>query len=105
MVPDYTRLSSSAGKNSLSKFDVSIRIGEKDLQTFPVSLSLLQLLQRLNEGYRPNKYDKNAIVLLEAVVERLGDIAKTSPRLTLVRNGKRTTVRHLDEQIEISGEV
>ncbi|MCO4856065.1 DNA phosphorothioation-dependent restriction protein DptF [Herbaspirillum sp. WGmk3] len=105
MVPDYTRLSSSAGKNSLSKFNVSIRIGEKDLQTFPVNLSLLQLLQRLNEGYRPNKYDKNAIVLLEAVVERLRDIAKTSHRLTLVQNGKRTTARYLDEQIEISGEV
>lgn len=105
IAPDYNRLMESAGGNSLSKFEVSIRIANQPLQSFPMSLSLLQLLQRLNEGYRPNKYDKNAIVLLEAVVERLRDIAKSSSRLILIHGGKRTTVRKLDEQIEISGEV
>lgn len=104
MTPDYAQLMQSAGKNGLSKFDVSIRIGDHSLKTFSVSLSLLQLLQRLIEGYRPNKYDKNAIVLLEAVTQRLRDIAKSSTRLTLFHNGKRTSVRQLDEQIEISGE-
>lgn len=104
ITPDYKRLMAYAGKNGLSKFEVAIRIADQPLQSFPVSLNLLQLLQRLNEGYRPNKYDKNAIVLLESIVERLRDIAKSSPRLTLLRNGKRTTVRKLDEQIEMTGE-
>lgn len=104
MTPDYVRLQQAAGNKVLSKFDVAIRVGDQLLEKFAVNLSLLDLLQRLNEGYRPNKYDKNAIVLLEAVVQRLRDIAKSSTRLTLVHSGRRTTVRHLDEQIEISGE-
>lgn len=41
---------------------------------------------KLTQGYRPNKHDKNTIVILDEVVDRITDFANKSGIL-LITNG------------------
>lgn len=42
-------------------FDVHLKVGQNSLLPVRIGLNLFELLNKLNNGYRPNKYDKNAI--------------------------------------------
>lgn len=62
-------------------FSAYLKVGEQPLKTMDIGLNLFELICKLNCGYRPNKYDKNAIILLDEMVEQIRAVAKTSPIL------------------------
>ncbi|HIG9699366.1 MULTISPECIES: DNA phosphorothioation-dependent restriction protein DptF [Enterobacterales] len=59
-------------------FDIYLKVGCNALPPVHIGLNLFELLHKLNNGYRPNKYDKNAIVLLDELVELIAEQAKSS---------------------------
>lgn len=59
-------------------FDIYLKVGQHSLPPIRIGLNLFELLHKLNNGYRPNKYDKNAIVLLDELVELITEQAKSS---------------------------
>lgn len=59
-------------------FDIYLKVGCNALPPVHIGLNLFELLHKLNNGYRPNKYDKNAIVLLDELVELISEQAKSS---------------------------
>ncbi|WP_404273448.1 DNA phosphorothioation-dependent restriction protein DptF [Yersinia similis] len=59
-------------------FDIYLKVGQHSLPPVHIGLNLFELLHKLNNGYRPNKYDKNAIVLLDELVELITEQAKSS---------------------------
>lgn len=59
-------------------FDIYLKVGQNALPPVHIGLNLFELLHKLNNGYRPNKYDKNAIVLLDELVELITEQAKSS---------------------------
>lgn len=59
-------------------FDIYLKVGCNALPPVRIGLNLFELLHKLNNGYRPNKYDKNAIVLLDELVELIAEQAKSS---------------------------
>jgi DNA phosphorothioation-dependent restriction protein DptF len=59
-------------------FDIYLKVGCNALPPVQIGLNLFELLHKLNNGYRPNKYDKNAIVLLDEFVELIAEQAKSS---------------------------
>ncbi|WP_395302402.1 DNA phosphorothioation-dependent restriction protein DptF [Enterobacter mori] len=61
-----------------SGFDIYLKVGSNALPPVHIGLNLFELLHKLNNGYRPNKYDKNAIVLLDELVELIAEQAKSS---------------------------
>jgi DNA phosphorothioation-dependent restriction protein DptF len=55
-------------------------------------------------GYRPNKHDKNSIVLLDELVTKIADMASLSDVLYLHANGKRIKLKaNSDNEIRVSG--
>ncbi|ASN16125.1 DNA phosphorothioation-dependent restriction protein DptF [Pantoea ananatis] len=59
-------------------FDIYLKVGCNALPPVHIGLNLFELLHKLNNGYRPNKYDKNAIVLLDELVQLIAEQAKSS---------------------------
>ncbi|GLX65300.1 hypothetical protein KMU_33420 [Proteus vulgaris] len=85
-------------------FFIHLKVGQKALPPVQIGLNLFELLHKLNNGYRPNKYDKNAIVLLDELVELIIDQAKSSRDLKFYGDGKRVYRAKSDEgMITISG--
>lgn len=103
---DYATLEKVAhGGRNVARFEVAIKVGDAPLKPITFNINLYSLLVKLNQGYRPNKYDKNAVVLLEDVVEQIREVAKRSDRIKFYRSQKCFTAREDDGVIETSGAV
>jgi DNA phosphorothioation-dependent restriction protein DptF len=77
--PDLKRIEGESIAN-IHEFPVCLKVGDKPLRKFNVNLSFLELVSKINDGYRPNKHDKNTIVILEEVID---DVTKV-----ILRSGK-----------------
>ncbi|CAI1655512.1 DNA phosphorothioation-dependent restriction protein DptF [Serratia ficaria] len=85
-------------------FDVHLKVGENSLEPVRIGLNLFELLHKLNDGYRPNKYDKSAIVLLDEIVELIAEQAKSSSEIKFYDGAQRVySARADDDMITISG--
>lgn len=85
-------------------FDVYLKVGGNPLPHIHIGLNLFELLDKLNNGYRPNKYDKNAIVLLDEIVELIAGQAKFSREIKFYDGGQRVyRAKADDDMITISG--
>ncbi len=84
-------------------FLAHIKLDDKPFE-IPININLLKLLEDIVNGYRPNKHDKNTVVLLDDLVDRISDIAVNADELMIVRNDVRYTLKNIDdEDIEVSG--
>ncbi|ECD0595789.1 DNA phosphorothioation-dependent restriction protein DptF [Salmonella enterica subsp. enterica serovar Oslo] len=85
-------------------FDVYLKVGQNPLPHIHIGLNLFELLDKLNNGYRPNKYDKNAIVLLDEIVELIAEQAKSSSEIKFYDGRQRVyRAKADDDMITISG--
>ncbi len=89
--------------HQVSFFTASICVGNKNL-TIPVNINLLQLMKRIVDGYRPNKHDKNTVVLLDELVEKISKIASQETTLHIINGSQHITVTDdEDDKYEVSG--
>ncbi|MEE1673621.1 DNA phosphorothioation-dependent restriction protein DptF [Agarivorans aestuarii] len=101
--PDFSSIKMQA-VNKIGVFNAHIRVDEYSLLPLPISINLLELLEKINKGYRPNKHDKNAVLLLDEVVEQIIAVANEKNTLFILRNDKRyKVVNEDDEYFEVSG--
>ena len=103
--PDYAELQRGAVKGSIAHFNVALKVGDESLKPMPFNINLFALLVRLNKGYRPNKYDKNAVVLLDELVEQIKALVKRDNRLKLYRQPQPISLRYEDGMIDTVGEL
>jgi DNA phosphorothioation-dependent restriction protein DptF len=86
-----------------TQFFACLKVDDKPLPPIPINLNLFELLHKLNHGYRPNKYDKNAIVMLDEIIDQVTDQAKASQALKFYENGRSFIAKVDDGMIAISG--
>lgn len=77
------------GNENVGYFLAHLKIDEIPLKSIKISINLLGLLIRIVEGYQPNKHDKNAVVLLDELLQALHEIAVKSKTLFIVTNAGR----------------
>lgn len=80
-------------------FDIYLKVGCNALPPVHIGLNLFELLHKLNNGYRPNKYDKNAIVLLDELVELIAEQAKSSRNIKFYDGRFRVYCAKADDDI------
>lgn len=101
--PDWDAIRNKHTAHSTG-FDVYLKVGQNPLPRVHIGLNLFELLDKLNNGYRPNKYDKNAIVLLDEIVELIAEQAKSSSEIKFYDGGRRVyRAKADDDMITISG--
>ncbi|MGM0937341.1 MAG: DNA phosphorothioation-dependent restriction protein DptF [Pseudomonadota bacterium] len=86
-------------------FSAYLKINNKPLEPININLNFFELICKLNNGYRPNKYDKNSIVLLEEVVEQIRVIAKKSAILNYYEGDDYYRLELDDNNIIVEGEI
>nr|WP_153880245.1 DNA phosphorothioation-dependent restriction protein DptF [Citrobacter freundii] len=101
--PDWDAIRNKHTAHSTG-FDVYLKVGQTPLPSIHIGLNLFELLDKLNNGYRPNKYDKNAIVLLDEIVELIVEQAKSSSEIKFYDGRQRVyRAKADDDMITISG--
>jgi len=78
--PDLEKIKERAC-DKLGSFTVYLKIESKALKPIHIDADLFDLIIRINQGYRPNKYDKSAIVILEEVIEEIQNLGNRSSSL------------------------
>lgn len=90
--------------DDLSAFNVYLEVNEHKLPPIPVGVNLLALMMGIVCGYRPNKHDKNSIVLLDELVAKIAEMASLSDILYLNSKGRRIKLKaNSDNEIRVSG--
>jgi len=90
-------------EKTVAHFNAYLKIG-KETVPLQINSNLLSLMLRIVEGYRPNKHDKNTVVLLDEVVEKIADIANESDTLYIINDKNRFKITNVDdEEFEVSG--
>lgn len=98
--PDLKRVENEKTVN-IHEFPVCLKVGDEPLQTFNVNLSFLELVSKINDGYRPNKHDKNTIVILEEIVEDIIKVVIRSNELMLSDGKQHIYLKNEIEDSEI----
>lgn len=88
-------------KHQIQRFSAAIKVGETSLKPFPVTISFLELSQRILGGYRPNRHDKNTVVILEEVIEELVSVANKAKSLHFHKAGREWTLRLEDGDFDV----
>lgn len=100
---DFTAIQSDTF-DKIGYFNAYLKVEGETLSALPININLLELMLRLNQGYRPNKHDKNSIVILDEVVEKIIERANQSQTLHIFHNTESYEVSNLDNDIfEVSG--
>lgn len=89
----------------VSYFHVWLKVTDQPLK-IAININFLGLLERICEGYQPNKHDKNAVVLLDELIEELHEIASRTKTLFLIRDDMRYRVLDPEgdgSELEVSG--
>ena len=100
------RLAAQQEPEHVSYFHAWLKVGEQPLKKMAININLLGLLERICEGYQPNKHDKNAVVLLDELIEELHEIAGKAKTLFVLRDTTRYRVHDPEgdgSELEVSG--
>lgn len=102
--PDFTAIQHKHSENR-SLFTIYLKVEDQSMKEIDINLNVFELVKKLNQGYRPNKYDKSAIVLLDDVIDKITEIAKKSAHLKFYEGSKSYKVSLEDDMIAVSGEI
>ncbi|MFC0116915.1 DNA phosphorothioation-dependent restriction protein DptF [Pseudoalteromonas xiamenensis] len=75
---------------------------QNDKLSLPVNINLLNLINSINEGYRPNKNDKNSVILLDELANEIIQSAKKSEKLQIVSPTQKFELEHEGDAIVVS---
>jgi DNA phosphorothioation-dependent restriction protein DptF len=89
----------------ISEFNLHIRVNDDELRPIPVNVNLLAMMMDIVDGFRPNKHDKNSVVLLDELVNKITEMANQSKVLFLyTKNKERLKLKkNPDGDIRVSG--
>lgn len=86
-------------------FSAYLKVDDQHLNPLAISLNLFELICKLNNGYRPNKYDKNAIIFLDDIVEQIRAVAKSSSVLNYYEGSHCYRLELDDNRIAVEGSI
>ena len=89
---------------NLAFFNMYLEVDEERLEAIPIGVNLLVLMMDIVEGYRPNKYDKNSVVLLDELITKIIETANAADMLYLYKGDERIKLKaNSDNEIRVSG--
>lgn len=101
--PDFTAVQNNA-LEKIGTFNAYLKVDEQSLKPMPISVKLLELLVKIGRGYRPNKHDKNAVLLLDEALEQMLAVANRKGTLFILKGDRRyKVVREESDYFEVSG--
>jgi len=97
---DSNAIKANTATNSVL-FNARLKLKTKQF-ALPININLLSLLININNGYRPNKHDKNSVILLDELASEVIQEAKSACELVITGEGKKYLLECDDDEIMVS---
>ncbi|CAA0097924.1 Uncharacterised protein [BD1-7 clade bacterium] len=89
----------------LGYFNAMLMLNSKPLeQPLQISANFLELVMKINSGYRPNKHDKNNIVILEEFIDQVTALLRNSDKLKIHTSEQQWVLSNDEDYDEITVE-
>lgn len=98
--PDWSKIKSYQS-NSFIEFPMFLKINGGISIEKKISLNLYSMIILINDGYRPNKHDRNTIILFNELIQSILEIANKSNEIYLLANGTKILLKNVDNEIEV----
>jgi DNA phosphorothioation-dependent restriction protein DptF len=92
---------SASTTTSSAFFNAHLKLQDKKFK-LPININLLSLLININNGYRPNKHDKNSVILLDELAAEIVQQAKAATEIVITGVGGKYHLELDDEDIMVS---
>lgn len=93
--------------SDISNFQLHLIVNDKPLdQKIFMNTNLLEMMMHVVEGFRPNRHDKNSVVLLDELVNKITEVANASSILFLYNDKGKDRIKlreSQDGEIRVSG--
>lgn len=103
MDPNWSKIK-SLNLNSFQSFPLHMKVDDVDLKPVDINLNMFVMISLINNGYRPNKHDRNTIIIFEELLESILEIATLSNKIAINSKNKRILFTRKDEEIEVEDE-
>jgi len=87
---------------TLTSFPLFLKVNDQEINPLHVTFNMYQLLLSLNSGFRPNKHDRNTIVLFEELIQSILEIATKSKTLSIIKHTSQLDFKYIDDEIEVT---
>jgi DNA phosphorothioation-dependent restriction protein DptF len=91
----------SSTTTSSAFFVAHLKLKDKKFK-LPININLLSLLININNGYRPNKHDKNSVILLDELASEIIQQAKAATEIVITGFDEKYHLELDDEDIMVS---
>ena len=92
---------SNSSTTSSAFFNAHLKLQDKKFK-LPININLLSLLININNGYRPNKHDKNSVILLDELAAEIVQQAKAAKEIVITGVDGKYHLELDDEDIMVS---
>lgn len=92
-------------KNAVSvsgtSFPLFLKINSEEIPQIDITLSIQNMISQILEGYRPNKHDRNTIVIFDELVQSILSKAVHSSEIILLSDSKKVHFNKNEDEIEV----
>lgn len=88
-------------EHNINNFKCYLKVDEHTIEPFTVTLNMYKLILSINNGYRPNKHDRNTIIIFDEVLQKIATKLKTTRKLFFVKDNHKYEFRNSTDEIEI----
>ncbi len=87
--------------SSGTSFPLFLRINSEEIATIDITLSIQNMIEQILNGYRPNKHDRNTIVIFDELVQNILAKAVHSKEIVLLSDKKKIHFKNNEDEIEV----
>lgn len=86
-------------------FLAHLKVNDRELPPLPININFFELILNIKKGYRPNKHDKNSVVILDELISEITTISKHNKVIYLYDQDEivKLVYEADDDQIEVAG--
>ncbi len=105
ILPNWNIIKSSK-TDSFRYFPFYLKINGEELEKeIHITLNMYLMINLINNGYRPNKHDRNTIIIFEELIESVLESAVHSDKLAIIKKDMIKTFSKDEDEIEVDDEI
>ncbi|MFC3701095.1 DNA phosphorothioation-dependent restriction protein DptF [Reinekea marina] len=92
--------------SDIHSFNLLFTVNKKPVEEIPMNVNLLSVMMQINNGLKPNKFDKNSVVVIDELVSKISTQLSSADELHIYgTDNQRIKVSYSeeDQEIEVGG--
>lgn len=100
ITPNWSKIK-EVNSTSNTSFPLYLKINDEDIPVINITLNIQSMIELIINGYRPNKHDRNTIVIFDELVQSILSKAVHAKEIVLLSGTKKVHFKNNEDEIEV----